>query len=177
MSGTPPPAALAAIERPERVRELLATWAAAFEEVKMAARDKPRLRPEAEGKSGHILWGARVSGIEVDISIEVVTDNLRWRLDHNSQGALATLEGRPVLLRQWYVKRAPQDASLSAAEIAQVTEESPFYVRPSISRGKPTERRLYQLLADLSAPAAAIRQQTAAGVALHKAASAKFGLS
>jgi hypothetical protein len=175
MSGTPLPATLVAIEIPDRVREHLATWAAAFEEVKMPAREKPRLKPEGEGKAGHIVWGARISGLEMDVSVEVVNAG-RWRLDHNNQGAVALLDGKPVLLRQWYVKRAPADASLSAAEIAQVTEEAPYYVRPSISRGKPVERRLYQLVADLSAPPATIRQQTAASVALHKAAAAKFGL-
>ncbi len=172
-----PPRKLRAIEHPDEVTRHLETWAAAFEGVDLPARQRPRLRPPGgKGKPGHKVWDARIGGIEIDISIEIVSDT-RWRLDHNRQGALAELDGRPHLLRQWYVKRAPQDASLSVEEIRQITDEPPYYVAPGIQRGAPTERRLYQIVADLSAPAEAIRERTAASIALHHAAMEKFGLA
>jgi hypothetical protein len=122
------------------------------------------------------LWQAKVSGLDMNICLEEVTSD-RWRLDHGNQGALAMMDGSPVLLRQWYVKRAPADASLTAVEIAQVTEEAPFYVTPGVHRGAPSERRLYQFVADLTATPELIRQQTAEAVARQTAATEKFGFS
>jgi hypothetical protein len=170
------PRRLRAIERPEEVTRHLETWVAAFEDAKLPARQRPRLNKAGKAKPGHQVWDARIGGIDIDISIELVSET-RWRLDHNRQGALAERDGKPVLLRQWYVKRAPQDASLTAAEIAQITDEPPYYVTPGIARGAPVERRLYQVVADLSAPAEAIREQTAASIALHRAAAEKFGFA
>lgn len=170
------PRRLRAIEAPEEVARLLEAWAAAFQDAGLPARQRPRLARSSKGKPGHLAWDARMSGIDFDISIEVVSET-RWRLDHNRQGALAEEDGRPLLLRQWYVKRAPQDASLSAAEIAQITDEPPCYVTPGIARGTPLERRLYQVVADLSAPAEAIRERTAASIALHRAAMERFGFA
>jgi hypothetical protein len=176
MSGAQAPRRLRAIERPEEVARHLEAWAAAFQGVKLPARQMPRVARSSKGKPGHLAWDARISGIDIDISIEVVSET-RWRLDHNRQGALAEQDGKPLLLRQWYVKRAPNDASLTAAEIAQITEEPPCYVTPGIARGTPLERRLYQVVADLSAPAEQIREQTAASIALHRAAMEKFGFA
>jgi hypothetical protein len=170
-----PPRSLRAIEQPAEIERLLALWAAAFDEKSIPARAKPRLRPAATGrKAGCTLWQAKVAGLDMNICLEEVTSN-RWRLDHGNQGALALMDGTPVLLRQWYVKRAPTDASLSAAEIAQVTEEAPFYVTPGVHRGAPSERRLYQVVADLTQPPEAIREQTAAAIARQTAANEKFG--
>jgi hypothetical protein len=176
MSVVQTPRRLRAIERPEEVARHLETWAAAFRDAKLPARQIPRVARSAKGKPGHLAWDARIAGIDIDISIEVVSET-RWRLDHNRQGALADDEGRPLLLRQWYVKRAPNDASLTAAEIAQITEEPPCYVTPGIARGLPLERRLYQVVADLSAPVEQIRERTAASIALHRAAMEKFGFA
>lgn len=172
-----PPRSLRAIEQPAEIERLLALWAAAFDEKTIPARAKPRLRPPATGrKAGCTLWQAKVTGVDVNICLEEVTSD-RWRLDHGNQGALAMLDGGPVLLRQWYVKRAPADASLTAAEIAQVTEEAPFYVTPGVHRGAPSERRLYQVVADLGATPEVIRQQTEDAMARHKAATEKFGFT
>ena len=177
MSRPEPPRSLRAIEQPAEIERLLALWAAAFDDKGTPARQKPRLRPAATGKkAGHTLWGAKVAGMEVNICLEEVSND-RWRLDHNNQGALALLDGVPVLLRQWHVKRAPADAALSAAEIAQVTEEPPFYVTAGVHRGSPTERRLYQVVAALDAEPAEIRAQTAAALARQQAATEKFGFA
>jgi hypothetical protein len=171
------PRSLRAIEAPEEVSRLLALWAAAFEDKATPARQRPRLRPPATGrKAGFTLWAVKIAGLETHISLEEVTAD-RWRLDHSNQGALATRDGSPVLLRQWYVKRAPADASLTAAEIAQVTDDAPFYVTPGIHRGTPVEKRLYQVMADLSGTADAIRAQTAEAVARQTAATEKFGFA
>ncbi|NKE44171.1 hypothetical protein HB662_05245 [Roseomonas frigidaquae] len=172
-----PPRSLRAIEQPAEIERLLALWVAAFDEKSIPARAKPRLRPAATGrKAGCTLWQAKVAGLDMNICLEEVTSD-RWRLDHGNQGALALLDGSPVLLRQWYVKRAPADASLTAAEIAQVTEDAPFYVTPGVHRGAPSERRLYQFVADLTATPEAIRQQTAEAIARQAAATEKFGFS
>ncbi|WP_209318663.1 hypothetical protein [Falsiroseomonas selenitidurans] len=170
-----PPRSLRAIEQPAEIERLLGLWAAAFEEKSIPARARPRLRPAATGrKAGCTLWQAKVAGLDMHICLEEVTSD-RWRLDHGTQGALALRDGAPVLLRQWYVKRAPADASLSAAEIAQVTEEPPFYVTPGVHRGAPSERRLYQLVADLTATPEEIRAQTGEAIARQTAATEKFG--
>lgn len=172
-----PPRNLRAIEQPAEIERLLALWVAAFDEKSIPARAKPRLRPPATGrKAGCTLWQAKISGLDMNICLEEVTSD-RWRLDHGNQGALAMMDGSPVLLRQWYVKRAPSDASLTAVEIAQVTEEAPFYVTPGVHRGAPSERRLYQFVADLTATPEVIRQQTAEAVARQTAATEKFGFS
>jgi hypothetical protein len=179
MSTTRPdaPRALRAIEQPAEVERLLALWVAAFDEKSIPARQRPRLRPAATGrKAGCTLWQAKISGLDVNICLEEVTSD-RWRLDHGTQGALAMLDGTPVLLRQWYVKRAPSDASLSAGEIAQVTDIAPFYVTPGVHRGAPSERRLYQLVADLSADPETIRQQTGEAITRQTAATEKFGFA
>jgi len=169
------PRALRAIEQPPEIDRLLAIWGQAFDDKAIPVRARPRLKPMGPGRrEGFTQWGAKVGGMEMHISLEEVTSN-RWRIDHNNQGALALLDGRPALLRQWYVKRAPTDASLTAAEIAQLTEEAPFYVTPGVHRGTPTERRLYQLVAMLDEDVAAIREQTNAAIARHNAALEKFG--
>ncbi|NGM21295.1 hypothetical protein G3576_14825 [Roseomonas stagni] len=170
-----PPRSLRAIETPAEIDRLLALWGKAFDDKAIPARQRPRLKPMGPGRrDGFTQWGAKVGGMEMNISLEEVTHN-RWRIDHGNQGALALLDGQPALLRQWYVKRAPADASLSAKEIAEVTEEAPFYVTPGVHRGTPTERRLYQLVAMPEADVATIREQTAAAIARHAAALEKFG--
>ena len=172
-----PPRILRAIEQPAEVERLLAHWAAAFADKSIPARAKPRLRPPATGrKAGCTLWQAKVTGLELNICLEEVTSD-RWRLDHGNQGALAMRDGTPVLLRQWYVKRAPADNSLTVLEIAEITEEAPFYVTPGVHRGAPSERRLYQLIADLSGDEEAIRAQTTEAVARQTAATEKYGFS
>ncbi len=172
-----PPRSLRAIEQPPEIDRLMALWAKAFDEKSIPARQRPRLKAMGPGRrDGFTQWGAKVGGMEMHISLEEVTAN-RWRIDHNNQGALALLDGRPALLRQWYVKRAPADASLSAAEIAQVSEEEPFYVTPGVHRGTPTERRLYQVVAMLDDDVVAIREQTAAAIARHTAAVELFGFA
>ncbi|SFK98811.1 hypothetical protein [Falsiroseomonas stagni] len=172
-----PPRSLRAIEQPAEIDRLLALWGKAFDEKSIPARQRPRLKPMGPGRrEGFTQWGAKVGGMEMNISLEEVTAN-RWRIDHGNQGALAMLDGQPVLLRQWYVKRAPTDASLTAAEIAQVSEEPPFYVTPGVHRGTPTERRLYQIVAMPEADPVAVREQTAAAIARHAAALEKFGFA
>jgi hypothetical protein len=177
MSSYVAPRSLRAIEQPAEIERLLALWVAAFDDKGTPARQRPRLRPPATGrKAGCTLWQAKVAGLDVNICLEEVTSD-RWRIDHGNQGALAMMDGNPVLLRQWYVKRAPADASLSAAEIAQVSDEPPYYVTPGVHRGTPVERRLYQVIAALSDPPEAIRAQTAAALARHAAATEKFGFA
>jgi hypothetical protein len=171
------PRSLRAIEQPEEITRLLALWAAAFDDKAIPARQRPRLRPPASGrKAGFTQWPVKVSGLDVSISLEEVTSD-RWRLDHGNQGALAMRDGAALLLRQWYVKRAPADASLSAAEILQVSEEPPYYITPGIHRGTPVERRLYQVVADLTASVEEIRTQTAEALARQTAANEKFGFT
>lgn len=177
MSGYQPPRSFRAIEQPDEINRLLALWAAAFDDKAIPARQRPRLRPPSGGrKAGFTLWGVKISGLDLPISLEEVTAD-RWRIDHSNQGALVLREGVPLLLRQWYVKRAPTDASLTAAEIAQVTDIAPFYVTPGVHRGTPTERRLYQLIADLSGTPEEIRAQTAEALARQAAATEKFGFA
>jgi hypothetical protein len=177
MSGYTPPRSLRAIEQPDEITRLLALWAAAFDDKAIPARQRPRLRPPSGGrKAGFTLWGVKIAGLDMPISLEEVTAD-RWRIDHSNQGALVMRDGVPVLLRQWYVKRAPADASLTAAEIAQITDIAPFYVTPGVHRGTPTERRLYQLVADLSGTVEEIRAQTAEALARQTAATEKFGFS
>jgi len=175
MSSHQPPRSLRAIEQPDEITRLLAVWGAAFDDKAIPARQRPRLRPPVSGrKAGYTQWQVKIAGLETHISLEEVTAD-RWRIDHSNQGALAMRDGSPVLLRQWYVKRAPTDASLSAAEIAQVTEEAPFYVTPGVHRGAPSERRLYQFVAALDATPEEIRAQTAEALARQTAATEKFG--
>lgn len=177
MSGYQPPRSLRAIEQPPEITRLLAVWGAAFDDKAIPARQRPRLRPASDGrKPGFSLWGVKIGGLDTHISLEEVTAD-RWRIDHSNQGALVMCDGAALLLRQWYVKRAPADASLTAAEIAQITEEAPFYVTPGVHRGAPTERRLYQLVADLSGTPEQIREQTALALARQTAATEKFGFA
>ncbi len=177
MSDYQPPRSLRAIEQPDEITRLLGVWGAAFDDKSIPARQRPRLRPPSGGrKAGFTLWQVKVSGLEMHISLEEVTSD-RWRIDHSNQGALVMRDGTPLLLRQWYVKRAPTDASLTAAEIVQITDEPPLYVTPGVHRGAPTEKRLYQVVAELDGTPEQIRAQTAEALARQAAATEKFGFS
>lgn len=168
---------LRAIEQPEEIARLLALYAAAFADKAVPARARPRIgAPSESRKRGFMQWSLKVAGLDCGLSLESVTET-RWRIDHTAQGALALKEGSALLLRQWHVKRAPTDAALTAAEIAQITDEAPCYITPGIRRGLPIERRLYQVVADLTQDAEAIRASTEAAVARQAAAVEKFGFS
>jgi hypothetical protein len=168
---------LRAIEAPEEIARLLALFAAAFAGKDVPARLRPRIgAPSDVRKRGFRQWSVKVQGLDASISLESVTDT-RWRMDHMAQGALALREGTALLMRQWHVKRAPTDAALTAAEIAAITAEPPFYVTPGIRRGLPVERRLFQIVADLSTPPEAIRAAVEAAAARDAAAVEKYGFA